>query len=136
MFKQTITLFNYIPSKDTYLTTLLSQCEFQNSFRTIPEEYETSEATSAIALVMAYEDYQGIYVLGSNKKYFKYAKQWNEDTDYFTIQNNTDFIMLGDYTDMVDINLNDIKNGFDNVFVINRFKYFIDDLKHFELYVN
>ena len=71
MFKQTITLFNYIPSKDTSLTTRLSQCEFQNSFRTIPEEYETSEATSAIALVMAYEDYQGIYVLGNNKKYFK-----------------------------------------------------------------
>lgn len=137
MFLQTITLFNYISSKDEYTPVILSNVEFQPYYKTYPRTYETSDETNALIIINLNSDSEGVYALskGGSKKYYLPKKKWGENTDYFTIQNNFDFLILDEYTPP-EINLGDAKNTLDNVFVINGFKYFMDDLKHFELYVN
>lgn len=137
MFLQTITLFNYIYSTDEYSSTLLSNVEFQPFYKTYPNIYETELNTSALIIVPLIVDSSGIYALSNvSKKYYLPFKQWKENKDYFTIQNNFDFVILGDYTHLENINLNELKNSLDDVFIINGFKYFMDDLKHFEIYLN
>lgn len=137
MFLQTITLFNYIQSTDEYSPVILSNVEFQPYYKTYPNTYETSDETGALLIIPLFSDDNGTYALSNNsKKYYLPQKKWQENKDYFTIQNNFDFVIVGDYTHLENINLNELKNNLDDVFVINGFKYFMDDLMHFELYVN
>lgn len=139
MYAKIITLFNYIEQNDEYTSTLINNVEFQPIYKTIPNDYETADDTSALVIINYSKDDTGVYVnSNSSKKYYLKPKQWENSSKegYFTIQNNTDFIVLGDYTNLVDVNLNQVKNTTDDVFIINKFKDFMDELKHFELYVN
>lgn len=139
MFAEKITLFNYIEQNDEYTSTLIKNVEFQPVYKTVPNDYETADSTSALVIIKYRKDTKGVYVNSdSSKKYYLKPKAWNNsDKDgYFTIQNNTDFVVLGDYTHLIDVNLNQFKNTADDVFMINKFKDFSDELKHFELFVN
>ena len=77
-----------------------------------------------------------LYIDKGKKIYYSKPKSWDISSGKFTIQNNTDFVIIGDYTNIEDVNLNEIKNSIDDVFVINQFKTFFDELKHFEIYAN
>ena len=137
MYNQTITLFNYFSDKDEYLKTLIDGVEIQPSYQTIPNLNQTDSNTSVLIIFEYLEDEIGKYIYSRGKKvYYSKPKNWDISSDEFTIQNNTDFIIIGDYTNIENVNLNEIKNSIDDVFVINQFKVFFDELKHFELYVN
>lgn len=137
MYNKTITLFNYYESNDEYFYTVIYNVEIQPIYKTIPNTSETSNQSSCLIIIPYNSDDLGNYVnLYENKKYYLKPKKWGGNPEYFTIQNNVDFIIEGIHTDIPDINLNEIKNTMDDVFVINQIKDFSDDLKHFELTVN
>ena len=134
MFKSTITLFNYLYSSDEYSKTIIKNVEIQPIYKTDPQTNDTSNNTKVLIIVPYKADSAGAYVnSGSDKKYYLKPKSWKENTDYFTIQIGFDFIIVGDYSHLTNISLNDIKNKVDDVFVINEVKDFSDDLKHFEI---
>lgn len=134
MFKSTITLFNYLYSSDEYSKTLIKNVEIQPMCSTDPQTNSTQSNTKVLIIVPYKVDSAGAYVnSGSDIKYYLKPKSWKENTDYFTIQNDSDFIIVGDYSHLTDINLNDIKNKVDDLFVICGVKDFSDDLKHFEI---
>lgn len=163
MFKSTITLFNYLYSSDEYAKTIIKNVEIQPMCSTDPQTNSTENNTEVLIIVPYKVDSGGAYVnSGSDIKYYlkpkvwankvdpgivyvdkksgerHYLKQkgWAESIEYFTIQSGLDFIIVGDYSYLTDINLNDIKNKVDDVFVIGGVKDFSDDLKHFEIFVS
>lgn len=137
MFKSTITLFNYLYSSDEYAKTLINNVEIQPIYKTDPQTNDAQNNTKVLIIVPYKADSGGVYVnSGSDIKYYLKPKSWKENTDYFTIQNGFDFIIVGDYSHLTNISLNDIKNKVDDVFVINEVKDFSDDLKHFEIMCN
>lgn len=137
MFSKTITLFNYYEPNDQYLTTVIPEVEVQPTYKTSPNTTETSNNTSVLIIIPYYSDDIGDYVMTNNdKKYYLTPKKYNGVNTNFTLQNNTDFIIVGNHESIVDINLNELKNTMDNVFVINQIKDFSDDLKHFEITAN
>ena len=137
MFTQTITLFNYLNTKDDYSKTLIDNVEVQPKFITSPDRYGVDNLTKALIIIPYSKDTIGRFILSNNKaKYYLRPKEWNENTSYFTFQNDKDFIIIGDYMNLSDIDLNDIKNSIDDVFIINEVRDYRDDLKHFELIVN
>lgn len=137
MYNQTITLFNYSSDKDEYFKTLIENVEIQPNYQTVPNLSQTDSNTSVLIIFEYSEDEIGKYIYSRGKKvYYSKPKNWDISSGEFTIQNNTDFIIIGDYTNIENVNLNEIKNSIDDVFVINQFKVFFDELKHFELYVN
>lgn len=140
MFAKVITLFNYIEATDEYLSTLIYNVEFQPVYKTIPNDYETSNSTNALIIINYSKNSNGSYIMSETcAKYYLKPIEWNNTQDkenYFTIQTNTDFIVIGDHANLVDVNLNQFKNTVDDVFMINKFKDFSDELRHFELYVN
>lgn len=137
MFSKTITLFNYYEPNDQYLTTVITGVEVQPTYKTNPKTTETSNETSTLIIIPYYSDDTGNYVMNNkDKKYYSTPKKWNGTNTNFTLQNNTDFIIVGNHGNIVDINLNDLKNTMDNLFVINQIKDFSDDLKHFEITAN
>ena len=134
MFKSTITLFNYLYSSDEYSKTIIKNVEIQPMCSTEPQTNSTESGTKVLIIVPYKADSGGVYVNdGNNKKYYLKPKSWKENTDYFTIQIGFDFIIVGDYSHLTNISLNDIKNKVDDVFVVNEVKDFSDDLKHFEI---
>nr|DAW44990.1 MAG TPA: hypothetical protein [Bacteriophage sp.] len=137
MYNQTITLFNYSSDKDEYFKTLIENVEIQPNYQTVPNLSQTDSNTSVLIIFEYSEDEIGKYIYSRGKKvYYSKPKNWDISSGEFTMQNNTDFIIIGDYTNIENVNLNEIKNSIDDVFVINQFKVFFDELKHFELYVN
>lgn len=138
MFATDITLFNYLENQDEYFHTLIKSVEFQPKYNTNPEQYSTEDNTSSLIIIPYHKDDNGVYVGTESKKYYLTPKKWinSNHTDYFTIQNNIDFVMIGDYTDLENINLNDLKNEYDDLFMINQYKDFRYELSHFELIVN
>lgn len=137
MYNQSITLFNYDAEEDDYLKTFIKGVEFQPNYQTIPKVDKTDSDTSALIIIEYFRDDIGKYIYSEgNKIYYASPKTWSLKSQKFTIQNNTDFIIIGNYMDIVEVNLNEIKNSIDNVFIINQFKDFMDELRHFEIYVN
>lgn len=139
MFATKITLFNYLQEQDDYIITLINNVEFQPKYETIPNITETEDKTKSLIIIPYYKDDTGIYVnKDNNKKYYLKPKQWLKASDkqYFTFQTDIDFIIVGDYSYLEDVNLNELKNSYDDLFMINRVKDFTDELKHFELIVN
>ncbi len=137
MFQGKITLFNYLYSADEYSKTLINNVEIQPIYKTDPQANSTESGTKVLIIVPYKADSCGVYVnSGSDKKYYLKPKEWKENTDYFTIQSGLDFIIVGDYLSLTNVNLNDIKNKVDDVFVIGEVKDFSDDLKHFEIVGN
>lgn len=137
MFQGKITLFNYLYSADEYSKTLINNVEIQPIYKTDPQTNSTENNTKVLIIVPYKADSDGAYVNdGDDKKYYLKPKSWKENTNYFTIQIGFDFIVVGDYLDMTDVSLNDIKNKVDDVFVVNEVKDFSDDLKHFEIMCN
>ena len=137
MYNQTITLFNYSSDKDEYFKTLIENVEVQPNYKTVPNLSQTDSDTSVLIIFEYSEDETGKYIYSKSKKiYYSKPKSWDISSGKFTIQNNTDFVIIGDYTNVEEANLNEIKNSIDDVFVINQFKTFFDELKHFEIYAN
>lgn len=163
MFKSTITLFNYLYSSDEYSKTLINNVEIQPMCSTHPQTNSTQSNTKVLIIVPYKVDSAGAYVNdGNDKKYYlkpkvwankvdpgivyvdkksgerHYLKQkgWAESIEYFTIQSGLDFIIVGDYSYLTDVNLNEIRNTIPDVFVIGGVKDFSDDLKHFEIMCN
>lgn len=137
MYNQTITLFNYSSDKDDYFKTLIENVEVQPNYKTVPNLSQTDSDTSVLIIFEYSEDETGKYIYSKGKKiYYSKPKSWDISSEKFTIQNNTDFLIIGDYTNIEDVNLNEIKNSIDDVFVINQFKTFFDELKHFEIYAS
>lgn len=138
MYNQTITLFNYKLSSDDYIYTVINGAEVQPMYASSPKIMDTENNTKALIIIRYAEDDVGRYInTKDGKKYYKSPKQWKENPDYFTLQTNFDFLIVGDYTpENAEINLNELKNELDNVFVINEIKDFSDDLKHFEITAN
>ncbi len=137
MYNQTITLFNYSSDKDEYFKTLIENVEIQPNYQTVPNLSQTDSNTNVLIIFEYLEDETGKYIYSKGEKiYYSKPKSWDISSGNFTIQNNTDFVIIGDYTNIEEANLNGIKNSVDDVFVINQFKTFFDELKHFEIYAN
>lgn len=139
MFATDITLFNYIEQEDEYIPTLIKGVEFQPKYKTEPNNYDTSDKTSSLIIIPYYKDNNGVYANKNEyKKYYLTPKRWinSNHTEYFTIQNDIDFVMIGNYLYLTEINLNELKNSYDDLFMINQYKDFRDELSHFELIVN
>lgn len=135
MYTQTITLFNYLESLDNYSRTVIKGVEVQPIYATTPRVTQTENEESVLIIIRYKKDEHGIYVnTDKGNKYYKSPKQWKENIEYFTLTPNVDFIIVGEYTlDTPEINLNDLKNDLDNIFIINKVRDFSDDLKHFEI---
>lgn len=137
MYNQTITLFNYSSDKDEYFKTLIENVEVQPNYQTVPNLSQTDSDTSVLIIFEYLEDETGKYIYSKGEKiYYSKPKSWDISSGNFTIQNNTDFVIIGDYTNVEEANLNEIKNSIDDVFMINQVKTFFDELKHFEIYAN
>lgn len=138
MYRQTITLFNYLDSIDNYSSTVINGVEVQPKYATIPKIYQTDNDSKVLVIIRYQSDESGRYVNTENgKKYYKTPKQWKENPEYFTLNPNFDFLIVGEYIpENPEINLNELKNELDNIFVINEIKDFADDLKHFEIIAN
>ncbi|MDE7425387.1 MAG: hypothetical protein K2N51_17145 [Lachnospiraceae bacterium] len=141
MFDTCITLFNYDASEDTYYGTLIDYTEFQPIYKTEPNVMGTENKTSCLVII-PYTSKKGVIYItsGDTKQYYVPPKEWEKRSnkvDCFTFQTDTDFIIKGNKNDLTDVNLNDMKNNFDNVFVINQVKDFDKwFIQHFELTVN
>lgn len=136
MYKQIVTLFNYLSSSDDYISTVINGVEVQPIYATTPKVTNTENDTSVLIIIKCFEDSNGRYIHTENgNKYYKPPKQWKENTNYFTLQPNFDFLILGKY-EIQDISLNELKNNLDNIFMVNQIKDFSDDLGHFEIIAN
>lgn len=137
MYSQTVTLFNYLSSIDKYAPTLIENIEVQPIYRTTPNLYQTDDVSRVLIIVPYAIDEIGKYIFSNGyKKYYKNPKLWGENINYFTLQNNLDFVIYGDFSTLSNPNLNEVKNDIDDVFLINEIRDFPDDLKHFELTCN
>lgn len=138
MYNQTITLFNYVLSKDDYFRTVISNVEVQPIYSTHPNIYQTDDTSTVLVIIPYSRDDLGEYVITSSgaKKYYKKPKAWRENADYFTIQNDLDFLIVGDFSSLTNVNINNVKNEIDDVFMINKVRDFPYDIKHFEITCN
>lgn len=141
MFDTTITLFNYDVSNDVYYSTLIINTEFQPMYKTKPDVTQTNDEDSSLIIIPYNIRYGTIYINSDDlkKEYLRpYDFHSKENKSlFFTIQNNIDIVMIGDYTNINTVNLNELKNSHDNVFMVNQFKDFKEPLiSHFELVVN
>lgn len=141
MFDTCITLFNYDSKDDIYYGTVIDFVEFQPIYKTEPIVTGTENRTSCLVIIQYISKDGSIYITsGSDFQYYLSPKEWEKEENkinYFTLQTDTDFIVKGDKSDLTDVNLNDMKNRFDDVFVINQIKDFDKWLiPHFELTVN
>lgn len=141
MFDTKITLFNYDINNDNYYTTVIEDTEFQPIYKTIPDTTQTN-SDSSILLIIPYNITNGTVYINSDglKKEYLSPKEWGETANketFFTIQNNFDIVMIGDYSSLSSESLNDLKNQHDNIFMINQVKDFNDPLlSHFEITAN
>lgn len=142
MFDTCITLFNYAVSEDTYYSKVINNAEFQPIYKTEPELTGTDNRTSCLVIVpYSFDKDNSIYInTDKDKSYYSKPKEWEKLTDktgYFTLQNDIDFIAKGNRSDLSDVTLNEMKNSYDDVFVINQIKDFSEFIiSHFELTVN
>lgn len=141
MFDTCITLFNYYSKDSTYYPTVIDFTEFQPIYKTEPNLTGTNNLTSCLILIPYNLKYGSIYINSDDtKQYYLSPKEWENKTnklDYFTFQTDIDFVIKGDKSYLTDVTLNDMKNRFDDVFVINQVKNFDKwFVSHFELSVN
>lgn len=141
MFDTKITLFNYDVRNDVYYSTLIVNTEFQPMYKTKPDVTQTNDEDSSLIIIPYNIRYGTIYINSDDlkKEYlnpYDFHSKENKSM-FFTIQNNIDIVIIGDYTNINTVNLNDLKNSNDNVFMVNKFKDFKEPLiSHFELVVN
>lgn len=142
MFDTCITLFNYSAEEDKYYQTVINNAEFQPIYKTEPELTGTDNRTSCLVIIpYSFDKNNEIYINTDCKQvYYSKPKEWEKLTDktgYFTLQNDIDFIAKGNRSDLTDVTLNEMKNSYDDVFVINQIKDFSEIIiSHFELTVN
>lgn len=141
MFQSIITLFNYSEEEDKYYQTIINNAEFQPIYKTEPDVIGTDNRSSCLIIIPYSIKDSSIYVNNDEcKKYYLKPKEWEKSgnkENYFTLHNDIDFVVKGAKSDLTDVNLNEIKNTHDDVFVINQIKDFVDTLlSHFELTVN
>lgn len=142
MFQSIITLFNYSAEEDKYYQTIINNAEFQPIYKTEPELIGTDNRSSCLIIIpYNFDKDNEIYInTDTSKSYYSLPKEWEklqDKTGHFTFQNNIDFVVKGNKSDLADVTLNDMKNVYDDVFVINQIKNFEDTiLSHFELTVN
>lgn len=136
MFGKTATLFNYGQQNDEYAYTVINSVEVQPNYISKPTLNGVEDDTKCLLIIPFKVDETGIYLnVDGKNKYYKYPLQWFEDDEYFTLQTDIDFIVLGEHR-IKEPNLNDLKNRFDNLWIINDVKIFYDIIPHFELKVN
>lgn len=142
MFGTTITLFNYDVSSDIYYSTLIINTEFQPMYKTNPDVTQTNDEDSSL-IIIPYNISNGKVYVNTDDLKKEYLSPYDfhskeNKSMYFTLQNNIDIVMIGDYTNLEEsLNLNELKNSHDNVFMVNQFKDFKEPLiSHFELIVN
>ncbi len=138
MYNQTITLGNYLESEDTYNLLVINNVEVQPIYSVKEDISETNDTSKVLVIIMYSIDNNGKYITASgNKIYYRAPKHWGENEEYFTLQCGKDFILLGEYhSEDPNINLNELKNKNDDIFIINRIDDFQDDLSHFEIICN
>lgn len=141
MFDTKITLFNYDVRNDVYYSTLILNTEFQPMYKTKPDVTQTNDEDSSL-IIIPYNISNGTIYINTDDLKKEYLKPYDfhskeNKSMFFTIQNNIDIVIIGDYTNINTVNLNDLKNSNDNVFMVNKFKDFKEPLiSHFELVVN
>lgn len=136
MFGKTATLFNYGRQNDEYAYTVINSVEIQPNYITKPSLSGVEDNTKCLIIIPFKLNAEGIYLnVDGHRKYYKQPLQWFEDDEYFTLQTDVDFIILGEHR-IKEANLNDLKNKFDDLWMINDIKTFYDVIPHFELKVN
>ena len=141
MFEYTITVFNYDSYNSKYYSKLLYNIEVQPHYKTKPEVRFTTSETSVL-IIVPYNMASGEIYIGtdSNKLIYLEPKIWDSKDnkeDSITFKTNTDFIVIGDHKDIVDIDFNEIKNTYDNVFTINEVRNYKEfGISHFEIIAN
>lgn len=135
MFSNKVTLFNYDETNNFYYSTLLTNVELQSNYRTNFTDESTVDNDLTL-LIVKYRVENGTKKVQGTEKSFLTPKVWESTQDksgVFTIQSGRDFFVKGDLTNLNDIDYEELKNTYDDVFFIQSVKDFEDDLKHFEI---
>lgn len=141
MFEYTITVFNYDSYNSKYYSKVLYNIEVQPHYKTKPEVQFTTNETSVLIIVPYNIIGEDIYIgENSNQIIYLEPKIWDSKDnkeDSITFKTNTDFIVIGGHKDIVDIDFNEIKNTYDNVFTINEVRNYKELwISHFEIIAN
>ncbi len=135
MFSNTVTLFSYDETNNLYYSTLLTNVELQSHYKTSFTDESTVDNDLTL-LIVKYQVENGSKKVPGTEKSFLTPKLWENTQDksnVFTIQPSRDFFAKGDLTGISDIDYEELKNTYDDVFFIQSLKDFEDDLKHFEI---
>ena len=135
MFSNTVTLFNYDETNNSYYSTLITNVELQSNYRASFTDESTVDNDLTL-LIVKYQVENGSKKVPGTEKSFLTPKVWEstqDKSDVFTIQPGRDFFAKGDLTGISDIDYEELKNTYDDVFFIQSLKDFEDDLKHFEI---
>lgn len=135
IYTSKITVFNYNQKDKTYFKTLIDEVSFQPYYKYEPNVTSTADLSEVLCIFILNSDYKGFYVNNKNPKYYISPKHFEFTNNTFTLRPKTDFIIKGDYTDIPETSLNEIKNKYDDVFMINKVIMFDEVFPHIELVV-